>query len=43
MELTPEQFEELKEQIKAELTQEMMGQQTERQRNPVRRAMKWVT
>lgn len=42
MELTPEQFEELKEQIKAELTQEMMGQQTERQRNPVRRAMKSV-
>ena len=31
MELTQKQFEELKQQIKAELTQEMVGQQMKRQ------------
>lgn len=42
MELTQKQFEELKQQIKAELTQEMVGQQMERQVSPVRKAMKAV-
>lgn len=42
MELTQKQFEELKQQIKAELTQEMVGQQMKRQVSPVKKAMKAV-